>query len=111
MIDFEDGIRATFNVGMNLGVDTHHRYDRLFIHGDKGFIRSDVEYNQSGEVSYKVVSEGKEIIRTVNVSNNYCLEVSQLTRAILGQVKPYITEDFSLTNAELLDEVLAKIGY
>ena len=111
MIEFEDGIRATFNVGMNLGVDTHHRYDRLFIHGDKGFIRSDVEYNQSGEVSYKVVSEGREIIRKVNVSNNYCLEVSQLTRAILGQEKPYITEDFSLTNARLLDDVLAKIGY
>ena len=111
MIRFENGIRSTFNVGMNLGVDSDDRYDRLFIHGDKGYIRSDVEYNQAGNVTYRVVSGDKEITRGIQVSNNYKLESEQLTRAILGKEQPYITEEFSLANANLLGEVLKKIGY
>jgi len=111
MIRFEDGIRATFDVGMNLGVDSHHRYDRLFIHGDKGYIRSDVEYNKSGDVTYTIFSEGKKIIRNITVSNNYMLEAEQLTKAILGKEKPHICEEFSMANAKLLDKVLEEIGY
>ena len=111
MIRFEDGTRATFNVGMNLGVDSHNRYDRLFIHGDKGYIRSDVEYNKAGKVTYKIYTGDNEITREIQVSNNYTLESEQLTRAILGKEQPYITEEFSLANARLLGEVLRKIGY
>ena len=96
---------------MNLGVDSDDRYDRLFIHGDKGYIRSDVEYNQAGKVTYTVVSGDKEITRGIQVNNNYKLESEQLTRAILGKEQPYITEEFSLANANLLGEVLKKIGY
>lgn len=33
IIGFENGARASFNVGMILGEDTNSRYDRLFIHG------------------------------------------------------------------------------
>lgn len=42
---------------MILGENTNARYDRLYIHGSKGSIRSDVEYNQQGEVSYKVYKQ------------------------------------------------------
>ena len=46
LLRFRNGVRASFNVGMALGVDTSDRYDRLFIHGSKGHIRSDVEYSR-----------------------------------------------------------------
>ena len=49
LIRFANGARANFNVGMMLGVNTNSRYDRLFIHGDRGVIRSEVEYNQQGD--------------------------------------------------------------
>ncbi|MBO4783819.1 MAG: Gfo/Idh/MocA family oxidoreductase, partial [Lachnospiraceae bacterium] len=42
IIRFENGVRASFNVGMILGENTNSRFDRLYIHGDKGSIRSDV---------------------------------------------------------------------
>ena len=37
IIRFENGARAAFNVGMILGENTNSRYDRLYIHGTKGF--------------------------------------------------------------------------
>ena len=81
MIRFENGMRATFNAGMNLGTDTSHRYDRFFIHGSRGNICSDVEYNQSGEIEYTVMSDWKKTVKKVKVSNNYTLEVQNLSRA------------------------------
>ena len=54
IIRFANGARAAFNVGMILGKNTNSRYDRLYIHGSKGSIRSDVEYNQEGNVSYNI---------------------------------------------------------
>ena len=46
MIRFENGARASFNVGMILGDNSNSRFDRLYIHGTKGSIRSEVEYNR-----------------------------------------------------------------
>ncbi len=111
MIRFENGMRATFNAGMNLGTDTSHRYDRFFIHGSRGNICSDVEYNQSGEIEYTVMSDWKKTVKKVKVSNNYTLEVQNLSRAIMGLEKPDISYDFSMANAKLLDAVLEKINY
>lgn len=55
------GVLGTANItgwctipGMILGENTNARYDSLYIHGSKGSIRPDVEYNQQEEVSYKV---------------------------------------------------------
>ena len=111
LIDFENGAKASFNVGMNLGIGTNSRFDRLYIHGNKGCIKSDVEYNQEGELEYTVVSEGKEIVKKVSVPQNYTLEIEQLNRCISANEKPHITEEFSIYNAKLIDEILIKIGY
>ncbi len=111
VIDFENGAKASFNVGMNLGIGTNSRFDRLYIHGTKGMIKSDVEYNQEGEVEYTVISEGEKIVRKISVPQNYSLEIEQLNRCIMQNEKPHITEEFSLYNAKLIDEVLIKIGY
>lgn len=111
LIKFRNGIRASFNVGMNLGENSNSRYDRLFIHGSKGSIRSQVEYNQEGNVSYEIRTAEDVIRREVFVPHNYSLEVEQLGRCILQGERPHVTPEFSIRNAELLDRVLKEIGY
>ena len=110
-IGFQNGARASFNVGMILGEDTNSRYDRLYIHGTKGSIRSDVEYNMEGLLRYKIFTEDGEIERAVEADNNYSLEIEQFNRCIKGYETPHVSSDFSIRNAELIDTVLKKIGY
>ncbi|MBR5116457.1 MAG: Gfo/Idh/MocA family oxidoreductase, partial [Lachnospiraceae bacterium] len=116
LLRFRNGARASFNVGMALGIDTSDRYDRLFIHGSKGHIRSDVEYNQEGVLSFTLVvknEQGERIrsTRSVPVASNYTLEIQQLNRCIRGEEQPHITEEFSLKNMRLLDRLLDAVGY
>ena len=106
---FEDGMRASFNAGMILGENTNSRYDRLYIHGSKGCIRSDVEYNQAGTVSYKIYKDSGIIERRIDVPQNYSLEFEQMNRCILYGEKPHISREFSLRNAELIDMIMQKI--
>ena len=115
IVRFKNGVRASFNIGMILGQNTNSRFDRLYVHGTKGSIRSEVEYNQEGEVCYKIVENGwsdnKVIERKISVPHNYALELEQLNQCILGNAKPHITPEFSIKNAELLDKVFKEIGY
>lgn len=111
IIKFKNGVNATFTVGMILGKDTGSRFDKLYIHGSKGAIRSDVEFNQSGELSYKIYLDKEIIERKISVPQNYPLEIAQLNSCILNGETQHITPDFSIKNAELMDEVFRKIGY
>ncbi len=110
MIRFKNGALASFNAGMILGKDTPERLDRLYIHGTKGSIVSDVEYNQSGELSYVINTEDSIITRNVTVPQNYSLETEQLCRCILNGEKPYISAEFSIKNAALMDRIFKEIG-
>ena len=111
IIRFKNGVRAAFNVGMVLGVDSNSRYDRLYIHGSKGCIISDVEYNEAGEVSYKILTDGEVVERKVKVPQNYLLETEQLSQCVLGNATPFVTPEFSIRNAKLMDMVFEEIGY
>ena len=111
LLKFENGVRASFHVGMMLGIDSNSRMDRLYIHGSKGVIQSEVEYNQAGELKYTIITDGKVTERTVIAGQNYSLELEQMNKAITGEEKPYITPEFSVKNAELMDRVLREIGY
>lgn len=111
LLKFRNGVRAAFNVGMNLGVESNARKDRLYVHGTKGVIDSPVEFNQAGELSYTITAGGKTTVRTASAPQNYSLEVAQLGRCIESGEKPFITEEFTVKNAELLDAVLGQIGY
>lgn len=111
IIRFKNGVRASFNVGMILGKDTDDRFDSLYVHGDKGYIRSDVQFNESGELSYSIYTDGKKTVRTVKAPQNYSLEIEQLGRCILENEKPYVSSEFSVKNSELMDKVLKEIGY
>ena len=111
VIRFENGVRASFNVGMILGKDTNARFDRLYIHGSKGSIRSDVEYNQAGDISYQIFLDNGIIERKISVPQNYSLEIEQLGRCIQNGETPHVSSDFSIRNAEFMDKVFKEIGY
>ncbi len=111
IMKFENGVRASFDVGMILGTKSNARMDRLYIHGSKGCIKSAVEYNQEGELCYTLISNGEMMERKVEARNNYALELEQMNRCILGEEKPKVTAEFSLRNAAVMDEVLREIGY
>ncbi|MBQ3920127.1 MAG: aldo/keto reductase [Oscillospiraceae bacterium] len=115
LIGFEGGVRASFNAGMMLGTDTCDRYDRLFIHGSNGYIRSDAEYNQSGEMEIIITSKqgGDRVSRIEKVcaGSNYALEIEQMNACIRGEAEPLISENFSIKNMRLLDRILDAVGY
>lgn len=111
LIKFKNGVRAAFTVGMIFPPGTDDRKDRLYIHGSKGVICSDVEYNQAGELCYSIMSAGNVTERKISAKQNYTLEVEQLGRCLENGETPHVTQDFSIKNAELLDMVLKEIGY
>ena len=116
LIGFENGARASLNAGMALGIDSCDRYDRLFIHGSKGYIRSDVEYNQEGELEFSVWvknDKGERIAHRekLTASSNYSLELEQMNDCIRNGAKPHISEEFSLKNMHLLDRILDLSGF
>lgn len=116
LIGFENGARASFHAGMMLGIDTCDRYDRLFIHGSKGYICSAAEYNGEGALSFDVTvrnERGERITRTetVTAGSNYCMEIEQMNACIRGEAAPHISEDFSIRNMRLLDRILDAAGY
>lgn len=111
LLRLKNGLRASFNVGMNLGENSNSRFDRLYIHGSKGSIRSEVEYNQEGNVTYRIYAPEGMKERKVFIPQNYALEIEQLSRCILYGEKPHVTPEFSIMNAELIDRLLAEMGY
>ncbi len=111
IVKFKKGVRASFNVGMCLGKESQARFDRLFIQGTKGSIRSDVEYNQQGEISYEITTPEGTITRKLTVPHNYTLEAENLSLSILGKATPKVTPEFSVKNAEFIDKVLEEIGW
>ena len=110
-LSYDDGIRASLSCGMIFDSAKDSRMDRLYIHGTNGYIRSNVEYNQCGDLTYTVCVDGKEEIKTVKVDHNYKMEVEQLGRCITDGEAPFVSPEFSIMNAEAMDIVLKAIGY
>ena len=111
LLTFPGGVKALLTSGMLLSTDRDYRIDRLQIHGTKGSIRSEVKFNECGELSYKLWVEGKESVKTITAPHNYRLEVEQLGRCILNGESPLVTKEFSLRNSQVLQAILEKIGY
>ena len=111
LLRYASGARAAFTCGMVLPTDQDKRLDRLQIHGTKGVLRSDAEFNQAGRLSYQVVTGDETVTRYVDAPQNYSLEVAQLGRCIADGEQPHVSADFTLANARTLDRVLAAIGY
>lgn len=89
----------------------NRRFDRLYIHGSKGYIKSYTEFNEYGDLHYTLCVDGKEEIKTVSVKQNYSLEIEQLGKCISNGEKPHVSADFSIKNAKTLDMILKAINY
>lgn len=111
LLTFPSGAKATFQCAMVLETEADRRIDRFQIHGTKGEIRSDVQFNQNGELSYTIRSGEETVVKTVSVRQNYALEVEQLGRCITAGEKPHVSEEFTLMNARVLEMVLSAIDY
>lgn len=110
-LKFDDGVRASFNCGMVLTPEHDCRWDRVYIAGTKGYIKTLTEFNQSGEFSITVCVDGKEEVIKAVAPQNYRLEVEQFGRCILGEETTHVTPEFSIMNSEVMDEILQKMGY
>ncbi len=111
MMKYNNGIRAAFTVGMIMPAGTDARYDRLYVRGSKGVITSAVEYNQAGDLSYTVISDGNRNVRNIHADQNYSLEIEQFGRCIENGEAPHISYEFSISNAKVIDTILKQAGY
>ena len=111
ILTFGDHKRAVIQCGMILATNQDKRIDRLHIHGTKGFIVADEQFNQNGELVFTVNVNGEETVYTVTTPHNYKLEVEQLGRCITDGQTPHVSNAFTCANAKVLGAVLEKIGY
>ncbi|MCI9478754.1 MAG: Gfo/Idh/MocA family oxidoreductase [Lachnospiraceae bacterium] len=113
LMEYENGMRASFDCGMVLATEKNSALDRFQIHGTEGSIEGvEFGFNAPGELSYRVRTfDGREELKTVAVPQNYRLEVEQLGRCITEGETPAVSEAFSLANARSIDRILKCIGY
>ena len=105
--EFPSGCRASLITGMC----SAQRSDYFFIHGTEGTIEAPIPFNIDGTVKYYVHKNGVKEEITVEVPNNYKLELEQLGRCITDGEQPYVSHEFSMKNARTMDKVLASMGY
>lgn len=111
LMTFADGKKAHFICGMVLATDQDRRIDCLRIHGTKGDIHMDAQFNQAGELTYALTVGDERVVKTVSTPHNYCLEVEQLGRCITDGENPHVSEAFTLKNAAIMEKILKIIGY
>ena len=111
LLDYGDGVRAAMRCGMVLDKEPFVRSETWEFRGEKGYIRTDFEFNACGELNYRINTTGKEEIRKVQVPQNYGLEVAQLGRCITDGEKPHVSKEFSIKNAAVMDGIFDQTGY
>ena len=114
IMNFKSGKRAVMHSGMVLSKEIEEKFDRIDnfrIHGTKGSIRSDVQFNQCGKLAYVVSIGDKEEIKVVDTPQNYGLEVEQFGRCIRDGEKLHVSHEFTLKNARLMDRIIKEINY
>ncbi len=104
---FPGGCRASIVTGMCAA----QRGDRYFIYGTDGTIEAPVPFNAKGSLKYYIHAGGETKEVTLEVPDNYMLEVEQLGRCITDREAPFVSHEFSIKNARAMDKILACIGY
>ena len=114
IMNFKSGKRVVMHSGMVLSKEIEEKFDRIDnfrIHGTKGSIRSDVQFNQCGKLAYVVSVGNKEVVKVIDTPQNYCMEVEQFGRCIRDGEKLHVSHEFTLKNARLMDRILKEINY
>lgn len=111
ILSFPSGAKAQFTSGMVLPTGQFRRLDRFQIHGENGFITSQAEFNQQGEITWQLTLNGTTESKRVFAPQNYRLEAEQMGRCILNGEAPHVSETFSLQLSRTMDRILASMGY
>ena len=104
---YEDGKKLSISCGMC----TSQRADRFYLYGTEGTLEAPIPYNAKGALSYSILRGDVVITKTMQVDDNYKLEVEQLGRCVLNGEKPWVSHQFSIENAKIIDRVLEAIDY
>jgi len=110
IMKFPSGARASISCGMCLGGETN-RIGRFTICGSKGMIISTVMFNAKGNLEYTIAADGKTEVKTVSTPDNYGLEIEQFGRCITDGETPYVSNDFTVMNAKVVEKIHRTIGY
>lgn len=105
LLEFDDESYGAIRCGFVLGRSEQSRLDAFEIRGTKGFIRSNVPFNESDALEFLLVRGDKASTVRVFAQQNYSLEVEQFGRCILFGEEPLVSAEFSIRNAALLDRV------
>lgn len=108
---YRDGTKAMMNCGMVLRTDADLRIDQLRIEGTEGSIRSTGEFNGCEDMTYTIIKNGTQTVKTVSVPQNYSLEVEQLGRCITDGEKPLVSREFTIGTLRTIGKILEQIGY
>ena len=111
ILTFPGGQKAMLTCGMCLKREPYDRIDRFRIHGTKGCIASQEQFNAHGDLVYTLTVDGKTQEKIVPTPQNYSLEVEQLGRCITQGEKPWVSAEFTAQNGRLMDRILECIGY
>lgn len=111
LLTYGENCRANMTCGMELAKEKDKRIDRFGVYGTEGKLESTAAFNQQGELTYTITIGDTAETKTVSVPDNYGLEVAQLGRCIAEGETRHITEEFSIANAEMIQDILKAINY
>lgn len=113
LLEYDNGIRATFTSGMILATEQDQSIARFEIAGTKGSLISGLfDFNISGKPSYiikNLAGSRKEVM--IDTPQNYGLEFIQMARCVSEGATPAVSEDFSMAVARTTDQILKEIHY
>lgn len=98
---YADGKKLSISCGMC----TSQRADRFYLYGTEGTLEAPIPYNAKGALHYSIVRGDVVTTKTMQVEDNYKLEIEQLGRCVLNGEKPWVSHRFSIENAKIIDRV------
>ena len=110
IMKYPSGARASICCGMCLGGESN-RIARFSICGSKGMISSTVMFNAEGDLEYTIAAGGKIETKTVSTPDNYGLEIEQFGRCITDGEEPFVSNEFTVMNAKVVEKIHKTIGY
>ena len=105
IMDFPSGLQASAYASFHSPLRSEYT-----VVGTRGILRVPVPFNAKGQVTIMKEIDGETERITLDVPDNYTLEVEQFGRAIQGTEPVLIDENESVGNAVVIDAILAQIS-
>lgn len=99
--------RAVFHCAMF----PNSRGDRSYIYGSDGGLEVPISFNAKGRQTWYLKKGEERTEFSIEIPNNYQLEVEQFGNCLLYGEKPKVSRAFSIAAAESMDMILRESGY